>query len=132
MKVEVDDFCFVCGQQNPHGLRLSGFCLEGERYRFEWTPKPYLQGWQKIVHGGIIATVLDEAVTRLFWELSKPAVTAEITVRFVRPLFVGTKTLVEAWKVRERGRLLEAEATISDKLGEYARSRALMLRVDGS
>jgi uncharacterized protein (TIGR00369 family) len=130
MKPEPDDFCFACGPKNPHGLHLQGFRIEGEEYVFNWTPEPHVQGWRGIVHGGIITTVLDEAMTRLLWELGMVAVTAEIAVRFLRPLPVGTNTQVTARKTQERGRMVRAEATISDKTGTYARAVALLVRVE--
>lgn len=130
MRLDTDDFCFACGQSNPHGLRLTGFRLEGDTYAFDWTPQPHVQGWHQIVHGGIITTVLDEAVTRLLFEQGIPAVTAEITVRFLRPLPVSTPTLVHARKTDQRGRLIRAEASISDPDGDYARATVTLLRAE--
>ncbi len=130
MRLDTDDFCFACGRSNPHGLRLDGFRLEGDSYAFDWTPEPHFQGWPRIVHGGIITTVLDEAVTRLLWEQGIAALTAEISVRFLRPLPVNTGTRVQARMTDQRGRLIHAEAAISDADGEYARARVTMLRVE--
>lgn len=130
MHIKADDYCFACGQENPHGLRLAGFRMIGERYEFDFTPARHHQGWQGIVHGGIVATVLDEAMTRLLWEQGMMVVTAEITVRYRKPLMVGTHVRVSAWKVREFGRLVEAAAVVADNEDEYATAAGKFMRMD--
>ncbi len=131
LEVTADNYCFACGPANPHGLHLSGFVLDGDVYRFEYTPEPHHQGWQGIVHGGIIATVLDEAMTRLLWETGRPAVTAKICIRYRRPLPVGTRTRVRAWVVQERHGLVTTRAVVEDDDGEYASAEALFMRTRG-
>lgn len=124
MKLEVDDYCFACGPANPHGLKLSGFRFDGSCYSFDWIPPRFAQGWHGVVHGGIIATVLDEAMTRLLWEAGTPAVTAELTVRFIRPLRTGSPTRVEARMAGRRKKLHIMQAEIKDDEGPYARATA--------
>jgi len=130
MHIKADDYCFACGPNNPHGLRLTGFRMAGERYEFDFTPAKHHQGWQGIVHGGILATLVDEAMTRLLWEQGATVVTAEINVRYRRPLPVGTPVKVAAWKVREFGRLIEAAAAVTDDEGEYATATGKFMRMD--
>ncbi|MCX7597936.1 MAG: PaaI family thioesterase [Armatimonadetes bacterium] len=130
MQITADDYCFACGHENPYGLRLSGFRMAGERYEFEFTPARHHQGWQGIVHGGIVATVLDEAMTRLLWEQGIKAVTAEIAVRYRKPLPVGTRVKVSAWKVREFSRLVEVAAAVADDKNEYATATGKLMRMD--
>ncbi|MCD6351821.1 MAG: PaaI family thioesterase [Armatimonadetes bacterium] len=131
VRVKADDYCFACGPRNPHGLHLADFAFDGERYTFPWTPEPYHQGWQGLVHGGLIATVLDEAMTRLVWAMGLEAVTGEVTVRFRRPLPVGTHVQIEAWLVEQRRGVIRAEATMKDGEVEYAHARGTLMRVDG-
>jgi acyl-coenzyme A thioesterase PaaI-like protein len=57
-------------------------------------------------------------------------VTAEINVRYRRPLPVGTPVKVAAWKVREFGRLIEAAAAVTDDEGEYATATGKFMRMD--
>ncbi|MBC7288353.1 MAG: PaaI family thioesterase [Armatimonadetes bacterium] len=129
LRVSSDDYCFACGSANPHGLHLTGFSFDGNQYLFRFTPAPHHQGWRGITHGGIIATVLDEAMTRLLWEKGRPAVTAELKVRYRRPLPVGTSTRVRAWQIGQRGRLIFLAAVIEDDEDEYARSEATYFAV---
>ena len=75
-RLKDDQWCFACGAENPHGLRLSGFRREGDDYVVEFTPQRHHQGWQGITHGGIAATILDEVMTRILYEQGLEVVTA--------------------------------------------------------
>lgn len=88
--------CFVCGESNPHGLKLR-FHTDGRVVTTRFTPRPEHIGFKGVVHGGVIATVLDEIMvwacavnTRRF------AFCAELNVRFLKPLPPGTEVVVEA------------------------------------
>jgi acyl-coenzyme A thioesterase PaaI-like protein len=100
-----DGYCFVCGEKNDIGLGLQ-FRQAGGRTISEFVPHKAHQGFMDIVHGGIIATVLDEAMVKRVLFEGMEAVTAEISVRFRSPLFVGEKAVVEAEIKRTGGRLL--------------------------
>jgi uncharacterized protein (TIGR00369 family) len=112
-----DQWCFACGPQNPHGLRLTGFRQEGEEYVVEFVPERHHQGWQGITHGGIVATLLDEVMTRLLWVEGQDAVTAELTVRYHRPLPTGEQVQARSRRQESRGRLVRTEAEIRDQAG---------------
>src|SRR5665213_2147558 len=56
--------CFVCGPDNPRGLRLAFQTNESGEMTAEWIPEPEMEGYQGIVHGGIVSTVLDEAMAK--------------------------------------------------------------------
>jgi uncharacterized protein (TIGR00369 family) len=121
--------CFACGPNNPIGLKLA-FRVDGDDYVTEFTPRPEHQGWDDIVHGGLIATVLDECMARMLWERGLLFATAELTVRYKSPLRVGTTMTVRARTVRESDRLVEAEAEGVDDSGTaIALARARLLRV---
>jgi len=103
--------CFVCGAENEGGLRLSFLVDEaGRSITTEFTPGRTYQGYEGVVHGGIISTVLDEAMTKLAFSLGIDAVTGRLTVRFKRPLMVGETVIVTGRLVKESGRAIEAEA----------------------
>ena len=86
MKLETGGYCFVCGKNNPNGLRLS-FEIDKEKQILKTTfvASPTYQGWDGIVHGGILCTLLDEAMANLVYELGYQAVTASIEIRFKKP-----------------------------------------------
>jgi acyl-coenzyme A thioesterase PaaI-like protein len=109
--------CFVCGAHNAHGLHLR-FRREGDEVRAEFTPQPHHAGFRGIVHGGILATVLDEA---MFWAAASRTkrfcLAAELNVRFVSKVAVGQKLTVVARLDADRGRLWESSAELRDAQG---------------
>lgn len=110
LKLEDDGMCFCCGVRNPIGLKLTFQTLPGERLRTEWTPRPEHQGFQDIVHGGLVSAVLDEVMIRLLYARGIRAVTAELTTRFLRPLQAGRRYRFESRVVEDRGRIVTTEA----------------------
>jgi uncharacterized protein (TIGR00369 family) len=122
VKLKDDRWCFACGPENPHGLHLQGFHTEGERHVVEFVPQRHHQGWESVTHGGIVATLLDEIMTRLLYDRGQPAVTAELTVRYHRPLPTGEKVRAEAWVAGQRHRLARTQAEIRTATGELIAS----------
>jgi acyl-coenzyme A thioesterase PaaI-like protein len=102
LKVEDDGMCFCCGVRNPIGLKLTFQTLPGERLRTEWTPRPEHQGFQDIVHGGLVSAVLDEVMIRLLYARGIRAVTAELKTRFLKPVRAGRRYRFESWMVEDR------------------------------
>lgn len=117
-----DHFCFACGANNPDGLRLRFEYPEPGRCRAEFVPVRKLQGWQGVLHGGIIATLLDEAFAHALGGAARGAgqvaVTAEMTVRFKKPVQIGEKLIVEGRVVGEKGRVIDCEGVIRDEAGQ--------------
>ncbi len=99
----------MCGTENPFGLKLTFSRSEG-KVTSEFVPSPPYQGYRNRVHGGIIASVLDEAMIQAAATEGIPSVTAEIRVRFKRPLMIDEETKIEAEITRKSVRLLEASA----------------------
>jgi uncharacterized protein (TIGR00369 family) len=99
--------CFGCGRLNPHGLRLR-FDRDGDGVRAPFTPRPVDEGYDGVVHGGIVATLLDEAMAWSCYAQDAWVVTATIEVRFRRPVAVGVPLRALGRVVRDRGRLLDA------------------------
>jgi uncharacterized protein (TIGR00369 family) len=117
--------CLVCGRQNPHGLRLSLDVDESTGVvRVDFTPRPEHIGFEGIVHGGVLATVLDEAmVWAATWAGRRFCVAAEMSIRFRKSAGVGAPLRTEA-KVESAGskrpgtpRLIYAEGLIVDDTG---------------
>lgn len=87
-----------------------------------WIPTKDLQGYAQIIHGGMIALVLDELMGNLLWTLKHPAVTAQMTVKFHRPARVGRPINCEARIKSQRGRLFEMEAQARTPAGKQIAS----------
>jgi len=113
-----DRWCFACGTNNPAGLKLV-FSLDGSKVlRTSFTFRKEHQGYKDIVHGGFISLILDEVMLNLAWRLGIHAVTAELNIRFRKPVSVGDRVDFEGRITASNGRLLEAEAEARDAAGE--------------
>jgi uncharacterized protein (TIGR00369 family) len=104
--------CFACGQRNPIGLRLQ-FVVVGDTVRAEFTPGPRYQGYEGVVHGGIVAAALDDAMAQLFHMKGQEALTARLEIRFRRETPVGQRVVVTARLTGERTKLFTAEAALA-------------------
>lgn len=124
--LEDDGYCFACGQKNYSGLRLE-FRSENGKAFAEFIPGKSHQGFKDIVHGGIIAAVLDEAMMKALLFRGIFAMTAQIEVRFRSPLLVGDKSVVEAEIHTLGGRFIEASAVLKkdDKVVAIATAKML-------
>lgn len=107
--------CFACGQDNQIGLKLK-FTWEGERYTTRFTPLIEHQSYEGILHGGIMTTILDELMGRMFFVKGEHLVTAQLEVRFRKPVLIGEELLFQAEVVEDKGRvvLVQASAFFAD------------------
>jgi uncharacterized protein (TIGR00369 family) len=97
-----DHNCFACGGENPIGMRLHIELGEGTA-RASWQAGDDFVGWSDKVHGGIIATLLDEVMAWAPSSFDSWAVTAEMTVRYRSPALPGER-LAASGRVDERRR----------------------------
>lgn len=120
-KLDDDHFCFACGERNPDGLRLAFEYPEPGRCRAVFTPERRFQGWAGILHGGIISTLLDEALAHAYGGpdrgAGEAAVTGELCVRFKKPVPIGVPAVLEGRVISVNGRLVEGESRILDPAG---------------
>jgi uncharacterized protein (TIGR00369 family) len=116
LNLEIDRHCFVCGPENPSGLHIQ-FETEGGRASAEFIPAPEHQGYTGVSHGGILAAVLDEAMVYAAVSLGHWVATAEMTIRFSKPVAVGQPVRVRAEVTRHQRRLVECRAEVSDAAG---------------
>lgn len=107
-----DGWCFACGPHNPHGLHLTDFHFQDDQYVCHFSPERCHQGWVGIIHGGILATLLDEIMSRMLWAYGIHAMTGEITIRYHQPVPIGQRLTVRGWISRRRGELVETEAKL--------------------
>jgi uncharacterized protein (TIGR00369 family) len=123
-----DDYCFACGQENPDGLRLRPEAGEGKA-TVRWTPPLHYQGYAGVLHGGVIATLIDEVMAHAALSLVGRAPTAELSLRFLKPVMTGRELEVRA-QVRERGRrilTLDAELIQDGEVRARGEGRFLVL-----
>jgi uncharacterized protein (TIGR00369 family) len=124
--------CFGCGEANPQGMHLR-FDRDDQRQRVvgRFRLGAEYQGATGFVHGGIIATVLDEVMSKVSRFFDVRAVTAELTIEYLKPVRVGDEIAVEGFNTRREGRQLYHEGEIRDGAGTLlARGRGRFVAVD--
>ena len=125
-----DGYCFVCGPRNPIGLKLN-FTFDGKIMKTEFIPRKEHQGFMNIVHGGIIATLLDEIMVKLAIDMGMPAVTAHMDIRLKKAMNVGEKITVEAKITKDTKKTIEAyakAATDDDVILADARGKLVKIK----
>lgn len=126
-----DQNCFVCGEKNPVGLKLE-FRENATSHETEADVvfPAYLQGWRDTVHGGLLATALDEVMVQAARTGGIPCVTAEITVKYKQPAFTGIPYVLAGRTLESRGRIILAEGRICDASGQiFAQATAKLFRM---
>jgi uncharacterized protein (TIGR00369 family) len=114
-----DQNCFVCGGKNAAGLQLkfTRNAASGETETRVAFPVQF-QGWRSTVHGGLLATVLDETMIQAAGAAGVKCVTAEITVKYRKPALTGEPCLASARILETHGRVILAESRICDAQGQ--------------
>jgi uncharacterized protein (TIGR00369 family) len=118
--------CMVCGDPrcNADSLGLK-FVLNGERgVSSLFTAGPRHQGYDGLLHGGIICTLLDAAMVHCLFAQGICALTAEMTVRFVTPIEVGRQVALTGQFVENRRGIYRVDALVSWKRQVFARASA--------
>ncbi|SFL60646.1 PaaI family thioesterase [Halanaerobium salsuginis] len=96
MVPDVDDrMCFACGKENPISLALKFERISETEVEAKFTPQPIHQGYTGVIHGGILATLLDEAMAYAVGERGIKAFTAELNIRYKKPAQVGEKLVIK-------------------------------------
>jgi len=111
-----NNVCFVCGDENPDGLRIR-FFAEGDEAIAEFKPPARYQGYQGILHGGLISTLLDEIMAKAVLAKQRYAMTVELNVRFKKAIPIGETLRLVGRVTRQEGRLLETAAEVSGSGG---------------
>jgi len=107
------NMCFGCGPANEHGLKMKFFGGDNMIYADIAVPG-YLLGWNGVVHGGILSTILDEVMSwGAIFLLSKFILTKSMTVNYHKPVVVGDMLRVES-EIKER--LSDREAIMTGRI----------------
>jgi acyl-coenzyme A thioesterase PaaI-like protein len=104
--------CFVCGVENPIGLRLFFYTDAQGRCIARFRPKPEHQGYPGHLHGGIISALLDETMGRVLTPDNVWAMTGRLEIRFARPVPLDQELAVIGELTRKRARAYEARGEI--------------------
>ena len=126
------NYCFACGKNNPDGMGLR-FTYDEERNRFvsRFRLGKRYTGPPGHCHGGIIATILDEAMGKVNKLRNVIAMTAEIKVNYLQPVPLNEPLRVESREVKVKGRQHVNAAEILNQKGEVlARGKGLFIAID--
>jgi len=108
-----DNYCFVCGKDNPRGLKIAVRYDEAEMAAATELSLPKeFQGWTEVIHGGILATLLDEMMAHAVWRFAGPGLTLGMEVRFHKPLKPEEKILARGVLKTANGSRRQAEGEI--------------------
>lgn len=130
MEVSDNQYCFVCGKDNPVGLKLN-IDVDREAQRAEASiavPAEY-QGWEGMVHGGIISSLLDEVCAYAGMTVAKTVVTGELTTRYRKPVPVETEIRATARVIKHARRTVTVEAELIKEDEVLASAEAKMVIV---
>lgn len=130
-KVETDSACFVCGPQNPIGLQAV-FSTDKESCTSYATLElsANFQGWQDVIHGGILASLLDEACIYACRAKADQCVTAELQIRYRKPVPVGAQLVVSGQLIDSSRKIWQASAQIRVADTLYAEATAKVFILD--
>lgn len=111
-----DHNCFACGGTNPIGMQLQIELGEGTAST-TWRARPEFVGWEDRVHGGILATLLDEVMAWAPSSYDSWAVTAEMAIRYRAPANPGEALTASASVTARRRRIYEVHGEIHGEDG---------------
>lgn len=97
MRARAHPNCVVCGLANDRGLQLEFQPSDDDGVQAHFDCTRAYEGYANLLHGGVVATLLDGAMTNCLFAHGHPGVTAELTVRFRHPVQVGAGATVRAW-----------------------------------
>jgi acyl-coenzyme A thioesterase PaaI-like protein len=104
LQAQAHPYCLVCSQSNPLGLGLGFTANEDGSVSAVLHGHCALEGFPGYLHGGMIASVLDGAMTNCLFAKGLVAMTGELKVRYRKPVVVGPEMQVRAWITRSLGR----------------------------
>ena len=121
-----DHKCFGCGPANSSGLRMKFFTDDASV--FSWLQVPdHLIGWDNLVHGGVLSTILDEIMSwSAIYLLKKMILTKSMTVDFIKPVYVGAELKAEGNVLAKKN---DREAVMQGKI--YNKEGVLCAKSEG-
>ncbi len=121
--------CFVCGRLNPVGLKLEFYETGPDEVTAQFTPPEHYQGYPGVLHGGIVAALLDEIGGRaaMIGDHDHFMMTAKLEIKYRQPTPVGQPLSVAGKLLKRRGRLALAHTEIRLPDGQVSAEAELTL-----
>lgn len=127
-----DTICFGCGKENNIGLKLELEFDDDTKTAFgQYSAHELLEGPPNIIHGGIIAAILDETMITVNKYMEIMAITSEMTIRYLQPAYIKENLHIRGWYVKKSKRIVENRAEIENEMGKIvARAKGKYIEVD--
>ena len=109
--------CFICGDKNRIGLKVKFFQKEGGAAA-EFLPKETLEGYKGLLHGGILAALLDEIMIKAVLAKNVYCVTAEMGIRYKKPVEISDRLSLFGYIQKENGRVFTTGGWAKNQKGE--------------
>ncbi|MFH0779178.1 MAG: PaaI family thioesterase [Candidatus Eisenbacteria bacterium] len=119
--------CLLCGESNPWSLKLA-FHVDSRGVKASFHPHRWLQGYEGILHGGVISALLDAAMTHCLFHRGVRALTADLRIRFVEPVPCHAALDLRAWILSATPPLYRLRAELSSEARILAWAEAKFLR----
>jgi len=116
--MERDNYCFVCSKNNPKSLHLKFKNIGNNTVIAEFELEKEYEGYPNTVHGGILASILDDAMANTIFINNAPIYTVELNIQYLKRCFVKENLMVKAWIEKKYHRIIEAKGEITDLNGE--------------
>ena len=107
-----EGYCFACGEKNPVGLHLHFEKIEDKLVAKKIVAREY-QGYEGIVHGGIVTTMLDEAMSQFIQKFfNEQALTGRLEIRYRHPTPTNQELKISAWQESQRRNIISMKSAI--------------------
>ena len=122
--------CFACGSNDGTGMGLKFYKHEDGTVFGNFFADPKYEGYSGIIHGGVVATLLDSAMTHCLLMKDIPALTGRLSIKYSIPIRTGTVVKVEARIVNElRGIfILQGKALVNGKRVASAEAKYMSMK----
>lgn len=129
MNLGNDNMCFACGEDNPISLGLKFTKIGDRKVRAKFKPKDVHQGFDGIMHGGLISTLLDEAMAKVLSLNDILALTAKMSIRYRHPVPIDINLIITAELKKHKKGLYFTEAELKDENEKlYAKAEAKFMQ----
>ena len=123
------DMCFACGKDNPISLGLKFETIDNNKVKAVFKPKTEHQGYEGVLHGGIVSTLLDEAMVSAIVAQGLEAVTAELNIRFKEAITVNEELHIYGNIIQKKSKMIITEGEIrnqNDKLKAIGKGKFII------
>jgi len=124
--------CLLCGEQNPASLKLRFVAGSGGTVSAKFKSHAGLQGYNDVLHGGVIAALMDSAMTHCLFHHGVQGLTGDLHVRYLRPVSCGATVEIRAAIVSSRPPLYVLKAELLLQEAVMARAEAKFMQRDAA